>query len=224
MNNTTVFITRSWKSIANKTRIATSSHIAQRVMGHFTSLFMLLLTSVVSIVFAFPVTCQAEGVTLQSVKIEATEDGLQINADYDFQLTSTMLETVRKGVPLYFVVEVELTRARWYWLDDVVIRASRDRRVSYVPLTEQFRLTTSGISQQVNTAEEVRRFLSRVRSWNIAEKGKLKPGEKYDAAIRFRLDTSQLPKPFQLNTIGSKEWNLSSDWHHWTFVAGKDEK
>lgn len=167
---------------------------------------------------------RAEGVSLTAVKIDATEEGHQVNADFDVLLAPALLEAARKGVPLYFIIEVELTRDRWYWLDDVVVRATRDRRVSYLPLTEQYRVTTSGISQQVATVDEVRRALSRVRSWTIAEKGKLKNGERYNAAIRFRLDSSQLPKPFQLNTIGSKEWNLSSDWYRWSFVVGKDDK
>ena len=70
----------------------------------------------------------------------------------------------------------------------------------------------------------MRRALSRVRSWTVAEKGKLRVGERYDAALRFRLDTTQLPKPFQLNVIASKEWSLSSDWYRWTFTAPGETK
>jgi len=164
----------------------------------------------------------AEGVQLTAVKVEATDDGYQVNADFELQLANTLLETIRKGVPLYFVVEFELSRSRWYWLDDVAVRAVRGRRVCYAPLTEQFRLNTAGISQNLSNADDVRRALSRIRSWTIAEKGRLKPGDKFDAAIRFRLDTAQLPKPFQLDTIGSREWKLSSDWHRWTISIGRD--
>ena len=164
----------------------------------------------------------AEEVQFKSVKLEANEDGYQLNADFELQLSNTLVETIRKGVPLYFVVEFELTRGRWYWLDDVVLRATRERRVAYAPLTEQFRVTTAGISQNFSHADDVKRVLSRIRSWTIAEKSKLKPGEKFDAAIRFRLDTTQLPKPFQLDTFGSREWNLSSNWHRWTIVVGND--
>jgi len=164
----------------------------------------------------------AEGVQLTAVKIEATDDGYQVNADFELQLANTLLETIRKGVPLYFVVEFELRRSRWYWLDEIAVRAVRERRVSYAPLTEQFRLNTAGISQNLSNADDVKRALSRIRSWTVAEKGRLKPGDKFDAAIRFRLDTAQLPKPFQLDTIGSREWKLSSDWHRWTILIGRD--
>lgn len=162
---------------------------------------------------------QAEGVVVKSARIDTSEDGYQLDADFDFQLTSAMQEAVRKGVPLYFVVDVEVTRSRWYWLDQKIIQESRDRRVSYAPLTDQYRISLSGFSQNVSTFEEVRRAISRVRSWTIAERGRLKPGEKYEAAVRFRLDAAQLPKPFQLNLLTSKEWSLSSDWYRFTFEA-----
>ncbi len=164
----------------------------------------------------------AAEVQLKTVSIESNEEGIQLNADFELVLSSALTETIRKGVPLYFVVEFELTRGRWYWLDDVLIRATRERRVAYAPLTEQYRVTTSGISQNFTNADDVRRVISRIRSWTIAEKGRLKPGEKFDAAIRFRLDTSQLPKPFQLDAFGSRDWNLSSNWHRWTITVGKD--
>jgi Domain of unknown function (DUF4390) len=179
----------------------------------------------VLLVFLFsvlPTLAYAEGVQLKSVKLENNDEGIELNADFELQLSNTMLDTIRRGVPLYFVVEFELTRGRWYWLDDVAVRATRERRVSYAPLTEQYRIATAGFSQNITNAEDIKRVISRVRSWTIADKGKLKPGEKFDAAIRFRLDTAQLPKPFQLNTFGSREWNLSSDWHRWTVTINKD--
>jgi hypothetical protein len=185
----------------------------------------LLVTSALALVA--PRAAYADGVSSASVKaakIEATEDGHQLNADIDVQISSTLFEAARRGVSLYFVVEVEISQNRWYWLDSVVVRESRDRRVTYLPLTEQYRVTTSGVSQNVASPEDVRRLLTRVRSWTIAEKGKLRNGERYDVAVRFRLDNSQLPKPFQLNTIGSKEWNLASDWTRWSIVVGKDDK
>ncbi len=48
------------------------------------------------------------------------------------------------------------------------------------------------------------------------EAGTLKKDSTYTAALRLRLDTTQLPKPFQINALGSREWNIGSDWYRWT--------
>jgi hypothetical protein len=32
----------------------------------------------------------------------------------------------------------------------------------------------------------------------------------------MRLDVTQLPKPFQINALASRDWNLASEWFRWT--------
>jgi hypothetical protein len=58
--------------------------------------------------------------------------------------------------------------------------------------------------------------MSQVRVRDIAETGALRKGSNYIAALRLRLDSSQLPRSFQVSAVGSREWSISSDWHRWT--------
>lgn len=163
----------------------------------------------------FAVSAGAQNASVVSARLDATEEGWQVNADLDLQLAPALFEAVRKGVPVYFIAEFELTRGRWYWLDQKLITERRERRVSFAPLTDHYRVLTSGISQSLSTAEDVTRLLARIRSWTVAERGALKAGERYEAALRFRLDSAQLPKPFQLNVLTAREWTLNTDWHRW---------
>jgi hypothetical protein len=55
-----------------------------------------------------------------------------------------------------------------------------------------------------------------VRVREIAEPGALDTGSSYRAALRLRLDSSQLPRSFRVSAVGSREWTISSDWHRWT--------
>jgi len=57
-------------------------------------------------------------------------------------------------------------------------------------------------------------FMSRVRRREDIEAGVLRKDTSYAAALRMRLDTTQLPKPFQLNT--GRDWDIGSDWYRWT--------
>jgi len=43
-------------------------------------------------------------------------------------------------------------------------------------------------------------------------------GVRYDAAARLRLDVNQLPKPFQVDALASREWQLASDWYRFPFT------
>ena len=79
-------------------------------------------------------------------------------------------------------------------------------------MTRQFRLARGGLSQSFDSLEEALGLLKSVRQWKVIEPGVLQPRDSYEAQVRMRLDVTQLPKPFQVNAITSREWNLASDW------------
>ena len=85
-------------------------------------------------------------------------------------------------------------------------------------MLRQYRLAIGNQYQNFTRFEEVTRVLSRLRGWHVADKGALKKDQVYQASLRMRLDTAQLPKPFQLNAIASRDWTLASDWHRWTIT------
>jgi len=160
----------------------------------------------------------ADTIPVRSAELRVEEGEVLLNADFDLTLTATLEEALQKGIPLYFVLEFELTRARWYWLDEKVAQASYPSRVSYSALTQQYRVSSGLLAQTFNSLEEVQRYIGRVTSRPVAQASALAKGTRYDAAVRLRLDVNQLPKPFQVNALASREWTLSSDWHRWTFT------
>ena len=64
-----------------------------------------------------------------------------------------------------------------------------------------------------NTLEEALVQVGAIAGWQVAEISALDNGRNYEGSVRMRLDLSQLPKPFQINALNSREWNISSDWH-----------
>ena len=165
---------------------------------------------------AAAVPAKAEGISPVVAKVESGEDGYRLDAEFDIQFSPRLEEAVNRGVALYFVVEFELSKPRWYWFDEKPVQMSQTYKISYTPLLRQYRLTVGSLYQNFTRLEEVTRVLSRVRGWHVADRGSLKKDVMYQAAVRMRLDTAQLPKPFQVNAIASRDWTLTSDWHRWT--------
>ena len=160
----------------------------------------------------------AEGISVRSAAVEANDDGYQLQADFDMVFSPRLEEAVNRGVALHFVIEFELSRPRWYWFDEKPIQLSQTYKISYTPLLRQYRLSVGNVYQNFTRFEEVTRVLSRLRGWQVADKGALKKDGIYQAGLRMRLDTTQLPKPFQVNAIASRDWTLASDWHRWTLT------
>ena len=173
-----------------------------------------------AIVFALalPAVANAEGITVRNATVSAVEDGWQVDADFDVQLTSQLEEAINKGIALYFVVDFEMARPRWYWFDEKPVIATQTYKITYAPLLRQYRVAVGSVYQNFTTFKEVTRVLSRLRGWHVADNGAFKKDQVYQASLRMRLDTAQLPKPFQLTAIASRDWSLASDWHRWSIT------
>jgi hypothetical protein len=154
----------------------------------------------------------ADEIEVRDVALRSVEEGLALDADFAFELTPRLAEVLANGVPLYFRVEFELTRRRWYWFDDTAASQRMHLRVSYHALSRQYRLSTGPLQQSFPTLEEALNVLKRVRNWLVVDRSVRFADADYEAAVRMRLDTTLLPKPFQLSALTSRELHLESPW------------
>lgn len=177
----------------------------------------LLFGGVFALASAVPLSAHADEIEVNDARLNATEDGIALSADFTFDLNARLAEVVTNGVPLYFVVEFELTRPRWYWLDEKAAAKRIQVRLSYHPLTRHYRLSTGVLQQTYPTLEEALNVLRRVRNWQVVDRGASLADANYEAAVRMRLDVQLLPKPFQLSAITSRELNLESPWKRFVF-------
>ncbi|MBU6485855.1 MAG: DUF4390 domain-containing protein [Betaproteobacteria bacterium] len=161
---------------------------------------------------------RADSIPVRGASLAVADGNVLLSAEFDFALTPTLQEALDKGIPLYFTIEFELTRARFLWFSEKVAQWSITYRVSYSSLTQQYRVASGPLGQAFDSLGDVQRFLGRVASRPVLRADELMKGIRYDAAIRERLDVNELPKPFQVNALASHEWQLSSDWHRFTFT------
>ena len=160
----------------------------------------------------------ADTIGIKSAELLLEEDSYVLNAQFDVAFNPTLEEALQKGVSLYFVLEFELGRPRWYWVDEKVAELSVQYRLSYSPLTRQYRLSSGLLSQHFDSLDEAEHLLSRVVSRPVVARDALVKGARYDAAVRLRLDVAQLPKPFQIDALASRDWSLQSEWYRWSFT------
>lgn len=160
----------------------------------------------------------AQGIQVTSAEVVPGDDEYYLNADFDVALGAAVESALNRGVPLTFVVEAQVTRPRWYWFDEIAGETRGQYRLSYNALTQQYRVAVGNLFQNFGTLAEALQLLSRVRNRPLAERDALTRGDTYRAAVRFRLDTTQLPKPFQVTALASREWSLNSDWYRWSFT------
>ena len=170
------------------------------------------------VALALPPFARADVVPVKAAELRVDEGDVLLSAEFDLALTSTLEEALQKGIPLYFTIEFDLTRARWFWVDEKIAEWSITYRVSYSSLTRQYRVASGPLGQTFGSLDDVERFIGRVSPRPVTRADTLVKGARYEAALRIRLDVTQLPKPFQVNALALREWQLASDWQRWSFT------
>jgi hypothetical protein len=156
--------------------------------------------------------------SIKTIKSEVEFNGnrIELAARYAVTLSPDIETALKNGLSLPFTYDFKLTRPHLYaWYRSVADSfnptASITYRLSYQPLTRQYRLNTSGLSRSFNTAEEALLALTIIRNWTVLDGSNISPDD-FAGKIRFRLDHSQLPKSYQLTALGDENWVLDSGW------------
>ncbi len=200
--STTVFITPFFKSTALDTAVRRCSAFLVCVLLLFFGQF-------------------SRAAELTQFSVERADDGVYLSAIVRFDLPSVVEDALLKGIPMFFVAEADIYLNRWYWADKRVASATRTIRLAYQPLTRRWRVNiVSGLinnsaglratlNQNYDTLPEAMSAVQRLSRWRIADSTELEVDVAHKLEFSFKLDLSQLPRPFQIGVAGQKDWTIS---------------
>jgi len=148
------------------------------------------------------------------------DSAIVLSSTVRLELGPSVEEALLKGVAVHFVSEAVIMRDRWYWTDRRISAVARYYRLAYQPLTRRWRLTISNeaiggsgnagnLSQQFESLPEALSAIRRNLNWKVAEANEIDPDARYTLNFQFRMDNSQLPRPFQITAGGQNDWNLA---------------
>lgn len=157
-------------------------------------------------------------VEINQLRVERSEDEIQLSAHLQFELPQVVEEALLKGIPMVFVLSADVLRDRWYWYDKRLAGSERHMRLAFQPLTRRWRLNVNSgpgavglaLNQSFDTLAQALNAVRRVAKWKIADVSELDSSGKMRIECKFRLDLNQLPRPFQLGAIGPSEWDISA--------------
>ncbi len=173
-----------------------------------------------AVMAVFPSASFADGgIYINSAKINLSGNYYRLTTTLSISLGSDLTDTLRRGVPLYFKTELELSTHQLMFFDMTALSKTRTARLSYNVLTRQYSVYIPGSLQR--SYRSLDSALSAIRyqpSWAFAYVSELSDDDTYDVAVRIGLDVSQLSKPFQMNALNSRDWGMTSDWRHFSYT------
>lgn len=161
----------------------------------------------------------SNGLDFRYSEVVSVEQQYIVNTSIEMQPNARLEEMVDAGISIPFVTEFRVTRPRWYWFEEVVVERSLELRLSYHALTRQYRVAVGSLHRNFRSYSEALQALLTIRNWAVLDHNQLRDGDSYNVALRFRLDLSRLPKPFQVAALGSRDLDLTTGWAVWTFLA-----
>ena len=210
-----VSITHSWK---NACRLDSSLAAARKGLRMWVAVCFVIFSALC----LTPLTARAAEPTveLQNLKVEQSEGTVYASMQWNFQLPAPLEDALFKGVALYFVAEIDVTRERWYFYDKKLLSAQRHMRLSFLPLTRRWRVNVASqpfssaglgmsLGQSYDTLDDALQPIRRIAQWNIGNAFDLEPDTKQNISISYKLDLTQLPRPMQMGAAGQSDWNIA---------------
>ena len=166
-----------------------------------------------------PALADSPQASVTQMRLEEADDGIYLTAQVQFELPVGVGEVLEKGIAIYFVAEAELYRERWYWADRKVGSATRHMRLAYQPLSRRWRLNMSSVpianaglgvslNQNFDSLPEALDAIKRIGRLRLADRSEVGDETTQPVQFSFKLDTTQLPRPFQIGVAGQADWNI----------------
>jgi hypothetical protein len=157
---------------------------------------------------------------VSQLRVERSDEAVYLSANVSFELPLVVEDALFKGIAMFFVVEADIYRDRWYWYDKRITTATRTMRLAFQPLTRRWRLNIlpgtisvtglrASLSQNYDSLPEAMAAIQRISRWRIADATEVESDARHNVEFRFRLDLSQLPRPFQIGVAGQKDWTIA---------------
>jgi hypothetical protein len=162
---------------------------------------------------------QSSAAEISHLKFERADDSLVLSATVDFELSAAVEDALRKGVAMVFFAEATVYRQRWYWMSKKVANVQRHMRLTYQPLTRRWRLNVTSdlvanaamaLNQTFESLPDALAAVQRISRWKIANMTDIDLAQAYSVEFSFSLDVSQLPRPFQIGTLGQSDWTVAA--------------
>ena len=181
---------------------------------------LLIKFSLLAVCLSWACATQAE--SMRATRAEAvvgSQGQFNVSSRFNTTLPSALQDALKQGVTLNFELNYQLVapkllayNVRFNPLVDTVKPVIY--KLSYHPLTDKYRVTVGTFSTEYSQLDTALRAVGSIANWQVHPKstfGRNDAGQ-IQANVRLNLSSNQLPKPFQVNTITSKNWNLDSGW------------
>ena len=169
------------------------------------------------LLFAATPAAAAERFEIRNAFAEPVAGVWQLNAILNLGLTDAAREALHEGIPLTFVLDVEITVERRFLPDATVAELAQRWTLAYDALSQRYVINNLNSRAQSThgTLEEALDELSQVRGLPLVDAALLQDGKRHEISLRASLEIGGLPDAIKV-LIFWRDWTLTTDRYTWS--------
>jgi hypothetical protein len=158
-----------------------------------------------------------EKIAIRSAYLVPSQGVYLLNANLHLVLPDGARHAVQDGVALTLHSEIELQRARRWWLDDTIATLEQNYELVYHALSEHYlvRNLNSGEQTAYGTFDAALEALSSLHDLPVLDQSLLDPREEYEVRLRATLDVRTLPETLRVVLFWTDNWRQRTGWYTW---------
>ncbi len=153
-------------------------------------------------------------ISVENVKLVNSSEGVQLTGDVSVELENTLIEALKKGVPLEFSSEFRIFKSSLFGVK-ILFEKKRRAVLEYHGITRRFSVILDGEASSAyyeSLTEALAACLS-IKDWIFFPRGILPENmEETTIQVQLMLDEEALPRPISIVASSDESWQLSSGW------------
>lgn len=154
---------------------------------------------------------------VRSAFLKVVEDVYLLTARLHLPVDPQLREALDDGVPLKLSVEMEVSRARSYWLDESVATLVQQYELRYHAVSDRYvvRSLNSGEQFSFPSLEAALEYLTHINSLPVLDRALVQKDLAYEARLRATLDVGDTPAALRWVMFWSDRHRVS-EWYPWS--------
>jgi hypothetical protein len=190
----------------------------QSVLARARCLVPVLVLAVLALALLSPAQAAKSGFRIEQAATRVVDDVVMLSAQIDYQLNEELLEALDSGVPLFFVLTIEVSRERKWWWDSDIASLEQRYLLLFHALSEKYVVhnLNSGAQENFRSLNAALSALGKIEDLPLIDANLLEQNKRYWVRLKAALDIEALPAPIRPLAYLSPKWRLETKWHDWS--------
>lgn len=167
--------------------------------------------------FPPPALAEQFGINIDNAQLHIKDQAYVLDTNISYRLPPKVLKTVQNGIPLMWMLRVQVNRQRRYLWDERLADVLQRYRIRYHALMNIYQVLDEnrGEASYFSTLPAALEAIGTIRGMPVPGLPLLSEEHNYSARIKMQLDRESLPLPLRPLSYINSDWYLSSDWYTW---------